>query len=309
MTWTCCVCGHKEPDRPRRICPNCHIVQASADTRHKYEVLEKYCPPLSLIMRNQEIPHFFVDACAGSGIVQSWDDRAIDGSPLIMAKTRSIVENEIKDKTKKEEVRCVFIEYDEQTYTRLLKNTEPYQSFCTRLRGDTNELLPNQLNKIKDAFALIYIDPFGVGNPVIRFETVKRVLERSHTELFIHFSLEAVERSAGLLKNLESNDSTKRSQAEETVHTIDSYMNGQSWRNAWTEGVSASDRRKRLLDLYVSSLRKYYDNIKWMEMPIGRRDPDTYLIFTTRNPTGGKIMQAIMDKARRDGTVDLTDWF
>ncbi len=223
-------------------------------------------------MRNQEIPHFFVDACAGSGIVQSWDDRAIDGSPLIMAKTRSIVENEIKDKTKKEEVRCVFIEYDEQTYTRLLKNTEPYQSFCTRLRGDTNELLPNQLDKIKDAFALIYIDPFGVGNPVIRFETVKRVLERSHTELFIHFSLEAVERSAGLLKNW--NPTTPpRSQAEETVHTIDSYMNDQSWRDAWTEGVSASDRRKRLLDLYVSSLRKYYDNIKWMEMPIGRRDP------------------------------------
>ncbi len=44
MTWTCCVCGHKEPDRPRRICPNCHIVQASADTRHKYEVLRSTAP-------------------------------------------------------------------------------------------------------------------------------------------------------------------------------------------------------------------------------------------------------------------------
>ena len=310
MTWTCCFCGCTDANRPKRWCPRCGTVQVSVDTRHKYEVLGKYCHPLSLIMRNHGIPHYFVDACAGSGIVQGWDDKPADGSPLIMAKTREHVDGKIKDKGRDEESKCVFIEYDHKTFAALVKNTEPYQSYCTRIRGDANEVLPVQLaTVVKDAFALIYIDPFGMGDPVIKFETVKQVLERKRTELFIHFSLEAVERSAGMLQHVDSDDSTLRAKARGSVNTLDLYMNGQEWRDVWTRSRSPSERRRELMDLYLTSLQRYYPHVQHMAIPIGEDNPETYLVFTTRNETGSKIMSNIMDKARRDGAESIARWF
>ena len=62
-------------------------------------------------MRSKGKKHYFIDACAGSGIVQECSGkRILNGSPLIFAKTREKVEQTIRDKTKKPELQCKFIE-------------------------------------------------------------------------------------------------------------------------------------------------------------------------------------------------------
>jgi hypothetical protein len=73
-------------------------------------------------MRNNNIVHYLIDACAGSGRVQAYNDQGlVDGSPVIMSRTREWVQTTIKDKTKAQEANCIFIEINPKTY-KLLEN-------------------------------------------------------------------------------------------------------------------------------------------------------------------------------------------
>lgn len=308
MKWKCANCGFQKDERPRS-CPKCGLVQAGKWTHQKYEILEEYCHPLSLIMRNQGFEHFFIDACAGSGVVQRFNVlELMDGSPLIMAKTREWVEGKIKDKTKQLSVRCKFIEVDSKTFKLLEGYVSPYSQFVECKQGDCNVELPLMLDKIPDAFTFVYIDPFGLGEPVIRYETLEKVLERGFTELFIHFSWEGLSRAAGQLENIDHFDETLKKAARSTVETINSYMKGTEWQEVWKSQPSWR-RRRAILELYLSGLKTYYEFIEYIEVPVGSKDPDYYLVFTTRNSTGGKIMKDIIGKKRRKGAIPLEKWF
>jgi len=78
------------------------------------------------------------------------------------------------------------------TYKILERSTTPHQNFVECTCGDMNQELDKILDVIPGAFTFVYIDPFGLGNPVILYETVERVLKREFTEFFIHFSWEGL---------------------------------------------------------------------------------------------------------------------
>lgn len=260
-----------------------------------------------MIMRNNKHEHYFIDACAGSGSVQKLNKNELtDGSPLIMAKTRQTVEERIIDKTKEPSVQCKFIECNEKTFKLLERNLASYSSFSECIQGDCNEELPKILTAVKGAFTFVYIDPFGLGSPVISFETVKLVLKRSFTELFIHFSWEGVSRTAGLLKNIDHHDSTTRRKARTGIETLTKHL-GDGWRELW-EKTPDLNRKKVILEFYKSELKKYYSNIQSIEIPIGSKNPNYYLIFTTRNDTASKIMNDIVTKLKRCGCQPLSSF-
>jgi three-Cys-motif partner protein len=308
MRWKCANCGFQKDER-LRSCPKCGLVQAGKWTHQKYEILEEYCHPLSLIMRNQGFEHYFIDACAGSGVVQRFDiSSLVDGSPLIMTKTREWVENAIKDKTKQPSLQCKFVEVESKTFKLLERYTAPYSEFVECKEGDCNKEIPSMLDKIPSAFTFVYIDPFGLGDPVVRYETVEQVLDRSLTELFIHFSWEGISRAAGQLENIDHPNDRIRRVARSTVETINSYMKGTEWQEVW-KSQPAWQRRKAILELYLSGLKTHYEFIEYVEIPVGSKDPDYYLVFTTRNPTGRKIMKDIINKKRRKGATPLEKWF
>ena len=256
-------------------------------------------------MRRWGYRHCFLDACAGSGVVQKWNaDGLGDGSPLIMAKTRGVVEERIRDKGKEPSVECRFIEYSPKTFEILKKTLEPYRSFARCVQGDCNEELDGILDEFSDSFVLVYIDPFGLGDPVIGHETLEKVLKRPFTELFIHFSWEGVLRTAGQLKNINHHDSETRKRAQSTVETLDLYL-GAGWRGLW---LDRANRKKHIFELYISNLRRFYENITYVEIPFGSRNPLYYLVFTSRNETGAKIMEDIINTRRRKGTKSLDDF-
>ena len=84
-------------------------------------------------------------------------------------------------------------------------------------------------------------------------------------------------------------------------------MGGTKWQEVWqkTQGTA---RRKSIVNLYTAELKNYYQYIEVLEMPVNSDSPDTYLIFTTRNETGRKIMSEIINAVRRKGSDDLTKW-
>jgi len=311
--WNCINCGATSLERPT-VCSKCGLVQAGIGTHEKYQILGSYCYPLSLIMRNNDITHYFIDACAGSGKVQAYyQDAYIDGSPLIMAKTRDRVEKSIKDKTRPKHVRCIFIEVDNKTRSLLQKWTCDLPD-CEVIPGDCNQELPKILDRLDNErwkpFAFIYVDPFGLGEPPIMMDTLRRVLERNYTELFIQLSVDGLIRAAGWIKHRESRDSRKRKQAQAYCETLRLVIGDDrieefcdKWFR-WREG----DKEEKSLEYYVSGLCKYYPHVECVGIPLGFKNPVYYLLYTSRNETGRKIMQGVITTAKRKGSESLEKW-
>lgn len=305
--WNCAYCGHPMDERPGLICPQCGLVMCGLGTIEKYQILSEYCIPLSLILRNNNITHHFIDACAGSGYVQDYlTDSIIDGSPLIMAKTREAVQERIVDKTKSKQVQCHFIECYEKTYNVLCDSLSDFPEVRC-YHGDTNAILPEIMESCSRTFAFVYIDPFGLGDPPIRYQTIEKVLERPRTEMFIHYSWEGVSRMAGQLKNIDHPDKLIRQTAQSTVESLDKFMTNQ-WQEIEARNLRPNQRRRAYLDLYERILKEYYDGVQYIEIPIGSNNPSYYLFFTTRNDTGHKIMGQILGKAKRKGSQSLDKW-
>ena len=312
--WKCINCGSTSTERPA-FCKNCGLVQAGIGTHEKYQILESYCFPLSLIMRNNNITHYFIDACAGSGKVQAYyRDTYLDGSPLIMARTRDRVEERIIDKTKTKHAKCIFIEVNPKTHS-LLQNWICDFSDCEIIEGDCNQKLPKILDRLDSErwkpFAFIYVDPFGLGDPPIMMETLRRVLERDYTELFIQLSVDGLIRVAGWLKHRESRDPERRRKAQTFCETLRVVIGDDrieefctKWA-MWREG----EKEKKSLDYYVSGLCNYFPHVECVGIPIGSKNPVYYLVYTSRNQTGKRIMQGIIRKALRKGAEPLEKWF
>jgi three-Cys-motif partner protein len=260
-------------------------------------------------MRNNGIGHHFIDACAGSGRVQDYVERKlIDGSPVRMAMTRSVVDGKIRDKSKKNEAKCWFIEVNDSTFSLLKANVEPFAGFSTCVHGDANVRLESVLEEVGREFALVYVDPFGIGDPVLRYETIQSVLERPYTELLIHYSYQGVDFSAAQLQNIDHPDPVIRQTARTTVNTLDMYLGGPEWHDVWSRAREGG-RRKAMLDFYLSELGKHYTHVMHLEMPPGSPRPYFDLVFVTRNDTANKIMKDIMDSKRRRSSSSLEEWF
>jgi three-Cys-motif partner protein len=312
--WKCLNCGAVHAERPN-FCNNCGLVQAGVGTLEKYNILENYCHPLSLIMRNNNITHYLIDACAGSGRVQAYDDKGlVDGSPVIMARTKEWVQATIKDKTKTEEANCIFIEINPKTY-KLLEESTCNALNCERILGDCNQALPKILDRFdsetRKPFAFIYVDPFGLGDPPIMMETLRRVLERDYTELFIQLTVDGLIRATGWLPHRNSEDPTKRKKAESFCNTLRLFIGDdriddfcKEWER-WREG----EKEAKALQYYISGLTKYFPHVEHVEIPLGSARPVYYLVYTTRKDTGRRIMQGIITKAKRRGTESLERFF
>jgi three-Cys-motif partner protein len=312
--WKCLNCGAVNVQRPN-FCHNCGLVQAGIGTLEKYNILENYCHPLSLIMRNQNIKHYLIDACAGSGLVQTHDDKGlVNGSPMIMSQTRDWVQAKIVDKTKPQQANCIFIEINPKAY-KLLEESTCNSTNCERILGDCNQALPMILNRLdgesRKPFVFIYVDPFGLGDPPIMMETLKRVLERDYTELFIQFTADGLIRVAGWIPHRISKDEADRKKAESYCNTLRLFIGDDridefctEWER-WREG----EKETKALEYYISGLTKYFPHVETIGIPIGSSKPVYYLVYTTRNATGKKIMQGIIETAKRKGTESLERFF
>jgi three-Cys-motif partner protein len=272
-----------------------------------------YLPQLSRIMRIWGYEHYLIDACAGSGVVFDPESgQIIDGSPLIMAKTRDRVQMIIKDKTKEPQAKCIFVEFHPKTFVSLQKAVSPFRGFCRCLQGDCNKKLDEELDQItsevkeRNHFAFVYIDPFGLGAPTIKQETLQRVLNRPFTELLVHFNWEGVSRVAGSLNNLDAQDETLRKTAEGHCGTLDAYLPG--WREIEAKRLPPKERLSAYVELYRHGLQQHFQNVIDIEIPTGADNPDYILFFATRNDAGRAIMSSIVSKVRRRGAAPLKEF-
>ena len=77
--------------------------------------------------------------------------------------------------------------------------------------------------------------------------------------------------------------------------------------NGWKQ-CREGEKENRALDYYISGLTSYFPHVETIGIPVGSKRPVYYLVYTTRNSTGKKIMQGIIAKAKRKGTERLERW-
>lgn len=208
-----------------------------------------------------------IDACSGSGIV-GYNDHLVDGSAL-----------RICEIVKKTNSRCILIESDEKTLHILIehmKNRGFLETSQFRVyAGDCNRFLEN-LNVTEPT--LVYIDPFGWGNPPIQRRIVLKLAENQYVDLLIHFSWRICRQIAfaRIYQNFPPN--TRQFKAAEAYkRSLSIYW--PEWESIPSRGLTTFERAKK----YGEPLQNYYQGkVQIIGLPKTSPQAMFFLIFATR---------------------------
>lgn len=267
ITWECTNCGRQcATTLEDPVCPGCGIRLATWATRKKHEYLREVC--------SENEYEVFIDACAGSGMLQYPDGSIKKGSPLIL-------EEFVKDKGK-----LICVEINKKTYG-ILSN---YVSNAIIINDDCNKVILNYVDA--ETPTLVFIDPNGYGVPPIDRYLVLDLSAAPNTDLLIQYSWR-IAREMGFCrkylfckdddcpsrlarqKGLTCNSCYNRSRAIAWKNSLDTWWGPSDWMN-W-----GSMRIEEYVREYAQPLR---DNNKVdIHFVQGRSRLNSYhLIFATK---------------------------
>ena len=246
--------------------------KANIQTIRKWTYLKKYLHAYTTIVSNHFSQFFYIDVCAGRGRYEGHD-----GSPLIALNLEfpftDYVFNE-KDSIKLKEL--------EQHVKKL-----PLRKALTkrRYKQQTRDInisfknmnaigyIKNELNTLPDSPCFIFIDPDGIEE--IDMDSVSICSMKNKAELFINFSV------SGILRNVKN----KRCHP-----LLTRYYGNEDWKKI----PNVVNREQLYADLYIKSLRKHFRNIANVKLKNDNNIPLYYLIYTTNNDSGFKIMKDVL---------------
>ncbi len=244
-------------------------------SRRKHEVLFKYLKPFARILHKV----YVIDGFAGRGYYGDGEERE-DGSPLAVAK--------LAQELAPLEISCINVERGATEFFDLQEATLPYADIVENIHGDFGEEVDSILEKIGNAPAFFFVDPFGFQG--LTWKTIAKIGRRNaKTELLITFFAPAFNREAALAR---SDEEIGRSY-ERHLRLV---MGDDRWKTIGEDpSLKYEQRGARVTNLYCQALQ---EDLGFManKFPI-REQVDGrlkyYLIFATRNRTGRKIMSEV----------------
>lgn len=262
-------------------------------TYAKHEILREYLKAWFPILSTWSGRIVYLDGFAGPGVYSKNED----GSPVVAIKTA--VEHVMVKRFR--EIVFWFIENDPRradNLTKVLKEKFSQLPGNLRYEVETSEFAPsldvtldhieNEGGKLAPTFA--FLDPFGFSG--LPMELVSRILGYQSCEVLITFMSSFVNRF---------NDPLRENALDELYGTSE-------WRGV-RDIVEPDERRKFLINLYVSQLREKADApfVRTFEM-IGRNNQLIYhLVFATKHRRGLEVMKEAMLKVDRRGTYRFSD--
>ena len=261
------------------------ILKIKPHTLQKYSILRKYLRVCKIF--NDKYHNFvYVDTHGGSGHVslEGKADGYVDGSPLIVAHY---------DDTWP----CHICEIDPQTYDALVESVRDCENVRT-YHGDCNEIIHEILGTMEPwkKFILFYVDPSGLvysrsdgfSCDQLRHETISAITEFPRTELLLNFPLEAILRCAGdFFKNPEE------PRAIANGKRVSIFMGTETWKELPRRSRTPRD----FLELYINEMLEAYKfKGAYLVRSTEKNLPLYYLVYSTHNPIGAKIMRYIMNK-------------
>lgn len=243
-------------------------------TIQKWGYLKKYLHAYTTIVSCYFPKFIYIDLCAGKGI---YDGN--QGSPLIALN----LEYPFTD--------YIFVEKDEENIAELKKNVSnvtPKKAVIYRnddkKQKDTQikisfkkmeaiYFVNQELEKIPSYPCFIFIDPDGIEE--VDMDSIVKCGKKDRSELFINFSVSGVIRNIG----------------NERCHpTITKFYGNEKWKNV--KGVI--NKEERYAELYVESLKNFFNHQTYIKIKNENNVPLYYLIYTTNNDSGFKIMKDVL---------------
>jgi spore photoproduct lyase len=276
-------------------------------TRVKHNILKKYLGAWIKILGKHFDRIIFVDGFAGIGrYYDKTTNSFVDGSPVIAIKTASELSDKVRPNGEAyfDEFVCVLIEKDNENFESLLqvideakrelegKGKESKIKIIT-IKEEFAKVAETLINKVgsKIAPSLFFIDPFGFSG--VPFTIIKEIMSLSHTEVFITFMLQSINR---FLTSPKAMRALKVLYPSSKWAKIEELKNLKDWES----------REKMLLQLYIESLKEEA-NVKFIlpfRVCMDKRYVTLYyLIHATNYFEGLKIMKEIMRNETTSGQL------
>jgi three-Cys-motif partner protein len=273
----------------------------------KHLVLQGYVKEFAYHLGSVRRVVYYVDGFAGAG---TYSDAAIreDGSPLLIAK----LAQQIKTSSRPFDLRCLNVESNRRRFASLESATEPFRPNIVENNYQASfvDVIPNILNRIADAPAFFFIDPFGTKD--IAFNDLLPVFTRaSTTEVLITLHTDGIAKKAGWFARENAKDPAVRAMARKfTAHlaaALDVPL--EQLRSGWLDTGEKGDTEafeNRVLRYYLRRLRSkrtrfkfakpfrvlYYDPNELTEKPVC-----FHLVFATSHEKGLFVMNDVMADA------------
>lgn len=252
--WKCPTCGKTVKKIPEsHKCP-CGLFIASESTLEKYRILEEICT-----INDYDL---IVESCAGSGII-GYQNRLIPGSPVKLGQI-----------ARRRGSKCTFIESDYNSYDLLQSNLKKcglWDPSFQFIYGDCNEYIP----KIVDGYSptLVFIDPFGYGNPPIGREMVVELSKKENVDLLFNFFWRICRQMGYARDYLNSSVPRHCSTAQSFKTSLDIYWGHSDWIH-WKNW-----RHRRYAEKYAEGLGNNEAQI--IGLPRHLREAKYFLVFST----------------------------
>ena len=222
---------------------------------------------------------YYVDAFAGAGKLND----GTEGSPIYAAKLAANLTGQ-----RQSVLKCINVEADPDTFEALERSTAEFVEggYVLNLRGRFDQRRDEVLNKIGDAPALFFIDPFGTDG--VELSSLK-ALKGNGTirEVLVRYDDTRVKRLASWSANhLDSLDAAAKKTAEAFKKRTNELTTPEAI-NTWFDGEPGA--RQALIDGYIGEAKR--QNIFKFGIAYPLRNPDTcghryFLVHLCNFPDG-----------------------
>jgi three-Cys-motif partner protein len=247
-------------------------------TEMKHKAFREYFDKWVKILGSKFGTLNYVDGFAGLGAYDR-KGKLYFGSPIIAAEVLRDNKKFVKDAT------LIFIDNDANVIKNLKKVVE-YRGLdkCDNLEihfehNDFNKAINESLEETKRiAPTFVFVDPFGFGD--IKYDTFKTIMDRiGKPEILINFMYNAV---------------TRFLEDERLVGTFTEVFGTEKWKEIVD---STDDREEKIINLYVTQLRKLANFAFPYRLTFPRiRRTYYYLIHLTNHHLGATIMKSSFAK-------------
>ena len=218
--------------------------------------MRDYAKPWSEIVGKNAREIFAVDACAGAGAYTDPDsgETISEGSPVIFARRAALYTAEHGPGRT---MRVICIERDHENCAALTERLAPFAPHVITRRGAFRTYVPEIIETIGDAPALVLLDPIGLKT--ITASHWEPLLNRKgKTDLFIVLHFAVVHRTGGMLLPDGTHNPTKPT-ARRTALMLDGVFRGPEWRAIAIDPALRGDHHREERErLYV---RLYLDQV------------------------------------------------
>jgi three-Cys-motif partner protein len=269
--------------------PNETIWKLDPHTAAKHAILRLYLQRWFPILNTYHGRVIYIDGFCGPGRYKDGEP----GSPLVVLE---LAANHIK--TLKGDIIFRFIDEREDRIehlnSELAKLTKPSNFNIKALQGRFDEKLKEFLDKVDEKGVVlgptfVFIDPFGFSG--VPYPLVRRILEKPHTEVFITFMADAINRW------LDHPEENIRNHIAEIFGTTDCFNIDRSSPN----------RIGLLRDIYQKQLEKTAKFVRYFDMRDRTGRVEYLLFFASNHPLGHVKMKEAMWGVDPNGEFRFSD--